>query len=63
MNVWSAFDSAPQGKVHENAEDAFIDQMAMGHLLWKDSDGRILAGSLEGLIMELIQVCKLCRKS
>jgi len=45
-----------QGTVHENAEDSFIDQMALGQLLWKDSSGRKVAGTLEGLILELMQV-------
>jgi len=37
-------------------EDAFIDEMAMGPLLWKDSRHKMLAGSIEGLVAELIQV-------
>jgi len=55
--ICEAFDHTVHGTtVHENAEDSFIDQMAMGQLLWKDMDGTILAASLEGLILDLIQV-------
>jgi len=43
-------------QVHDNVEDAFIDEMAMGPLLWKDSRHKILAGSVEGVVAELIQV-------
>ena len=43
-------------QVHDNVEDAFIDQMAMGPLLWKDSRHKLLAGSIEGIVAELIQV-------
>ena len=43
-------------QVHDNVEDAFIDEMAMGPLLWKDSRHKLLAGSVEGLVAELIQV-------
>ena len=43
-------------QVHDNVEDAFIDEMAMGPLLWKDFRHRMLAGSVEGLVAELIQV-------
>ena len=38
-------------------EDVFIEQMAMGKLLVKDSmDGQVRAGSLEGIIAEVIRV-------
>lgn len=37
-------------------EDTFIDEMAMGPLLWKDSRHKLLAGSVEGVVAELIQV-------
>lgn len=39
-----------------SSEDIFIDQMALGKLLVKDKDGHIVAGSLEGLIAEIIKV-------
>jgi hypothetical protein len=38
------------------AEDSFIDQMALGKVLIRDGDGMIYAGSLEGIILEIIQV-------
>ena len=37
-------------------EDNFIDQMALGLLTVKNQDGVLVAGSLEGLIAQLIQV-------
>ncbi len=37
-------------------EDTFIEQMALGKLVIKHPDGKIRAGSLEGLILEIIQV-------
>jgi len=43
-------------QVHENVEDAFIDEMAMGPLLWKNARHKLLAGSIEGIVAELIQV-------
>lgn len=43
-------------QVHDNVEDAFIDEMAMGHLLCKDLGGTLLAGTVEGLVAELLQV-------
>ena len=43
--------------VHSHsAEDIFIDQMALGKLVVKDKEGHIVAGSLEGLIAEVIKV-------
>lgn len=43
-------------------EDNFIDQIALGRLLVHNKDGALIAGSLEGLIAQLIQVSisKLC---
>ena len=38
------------------SEDNFIDQMALGLLTVKNQDGFLVAGSLEGLIAQLIQV-------
>ena len=37
-------------------EDSFIEQMAMGRLLIRDSEGQVRAGSLEGIIAEVIKV-------
>ena len=46
----------PMHQIHTNPEDAFIDQMAMGKLLIRDSRGRLIGGSLEGIIAEIIKV-------
>jgi len=61
----AAFDNSVVGvhapgtthQVHDNAEDSFIDEMAMGHLLCKDPRGTLLAGTVEGLVAEMLQVC------
>ena len=45
----------PLLQVH-HPEDTFIDQMALGRLIIRGPDGRVRAGSLEGLIAELIKV-------
>ena len=37
-------------------EDSFIDVMAMGKLVVKDQEGHLLAGTLEGLMAEIIKV-------
>ena len=39
-----------------NPEDSFIDIMALGKLLHKTPEGVVIAGSLEGLIAEVIKV-------
>jgi hypothetical protein len=40
----------------QNTEDGFIEHIALGSLLVKDQDGNLVAGSLEGLIAQLIHV-------
>ena len=45
----------PLLQVH-HPEDTFIDQMALGKLLIRGPDGSVRAGSLEGLIAEIIKV-------
>lgn len=47
--------SNPMFQLH-HPEDMFIDQMAMGKLLLRDSEGFVRAGSLEGIVAEVIKV-------
>ncbi|ELT88363.1 hypothetical protein CAPTEDRAFT_195648 [Capitella teleta] len=50
-----SFEEKQESLVHTNPEDAFIDQMAMGKLLIRDQRGRLVGGSLEGIIAEIIK--------
>lgn len=47
--------STPLTKL-QYTEDNFIDQIALGRLLVRNTEGALIAGSLEGLIAQLIQV-------
>lgn len=42
--------------MHPGVEDSFIDQMAIGKLLLCDHRRQVAAGSLEGLVAEIIAV-------
>ena len=46
----------PLLQTRDKENDEFIDQMALGKLLMVQDDGSVQAGSLEGLVAQLIQV-------
>ena len=59
MFSFSAFEDSHNNtmlSMRNNPEDEFIENMALGKLLQKGPNGSVVAGSLEGIVAEIIKV-------